>query len=46
MKESRSIKIYADTYRRLKVLAARLGVTLTALIERLAREEEAKQDAS
>jgi hypothetical protein len=42
MKETRTIKIWAATYRRLKVLAAINGETLVELIDRLASQEEQK----
>lgn len=47
MKETRSIKIQLSTYRVLKVIAAKNGETLMALIDRLAQAEEGrvKQDA-
>jgi len=40
MKETRTIKIWLGSYRKLKLLAALTGETLTALIDRLAQEEE------
>lgn len=41
--ETRTIKIWVATYRRLKVLAALSGETLVELIDRLVSQEEQKQ---
>lgn len=41
--ETRTIKVWAATYRRLKMLAALSGETLVELIERLVTQEEQKQ---
>lgn len=43
MKETRTIKIWAATYRRLKVLAAQQGITLVEMIDRLSAQEELRQ---
>lgn len=41
--ETRTIKIWASTYRRLKMLAAISGETLVELIERMVLQEEQKR---
>ena len=38
--QHRTIRIRTETYRRLKVLAARLGVSMIALLERWVTEAE------
>lgn len=43
MKDYRTVKLWMSTYRLLKVLAAQSGETLTALIDRLARDEEQRR---
>jgi len=43
MKEYRSIKLWLSTYRLLKVLAAKNGETLAALIDRMAHDEEERR---
>jgi hypothetical protein len=43
MKETRTIKIWTATYRRLKLLAAKSGETLVELLDRLASQEEQKE---
>jgi hypothetical protein len=43
MNDTRSIKIFYSTYRRLKVLAAQSGETLMGLVERLSVQEEERQ---
>ena len=40
MKETRTIKVWLDTYRLLKILAARSGETLVEMIDRLASAQE------
>lgn len=42
MKDTRTIKIWSDTYRRLKVLAAQQGITLVELLDRLTTHEESR----
>lgn len=44
MKETRTVKIWLSTYRLLKVLAAQGGETLVEMLDRLARQEEARQN--
>lgn len=43
MRETRTVKIWLDTYRRLKVLAAQSGETLVEMLERMAQEEEQRR---
>ena len=40
----RTIRIRLDTYKRLKVLAAKLGISMLALIERWLSDEERTQE--
>jgi hypothetical protein len=43
MKETRTIKVWLDTYRLLKILSARSGETLVEMLDRLARQEDERQ---
>lgn len=43
MSETRTIKIRTATYRRLKVLAAEVGMTLMDLVDRIALDFEHKR---
>jgi hypothetical protein len=45
MKETRTIKVWLGSYRKLKLLAALTGETLIALVDRLAQEEEKRLGA-
>jgi hypothetical protein len=45
MQDTRTIKIWLETYSRLKLLAAKSGETLVKLLDRLACEEEARQES-
>lgn len=40
MKPYRTIKVYTNSYRTLKLIAARTGETLVDLVERLSKEED------